>query len=145
MVGDEVCVTFQASPGAADPELRTVQAAFDLQAALRRLAAEWRRRGDNLGFAIGVSYGYATLGIVRIGEHSEYRAMGATVLVASRLASLAKGQRILATERLANAATSLASGTALPDVELRGLRHPPRVFELVPAGPTPGRDPASRP
>jgi class 3 adenylate cyclase len=131
MVGDSVCVTFQASPGGTDPVLRTVQAAFDLQAALGRLVAEWRRRGDNLGFAIGVSYGFATLGFVRIGEHSEYRAMGATVLVASRLAGAAKGERILATERLTNAAATLASGTLIADVELAGLRRPPRVFELV--------------
>jgi class 3 adenylate cyclase len=131
MVGDAVCVTFHARPGAADPELRTVQAAFDLQTALATVVAGWRRRGDKLGFAIGVSYGYATLGFVRIGTHSEYRAMGAIVLVASRLASAAKGGRILATERLANAAANLASGTLLADVELSGLQRPPRVFELV--------------
>jgi class 3 adenylate cyclase len=57
--------------------------------------------------------------------------MGAIVLVASRLASAAKGGRILATERLANAAANLASGTLLADVELSGLQRPPRVFELV--------------
>jgi class 3 adenylate cyclase len=134
MVGDAVCVIFRASPEALEAELRTVRAAFELQAALRPLVAGWRRQGDHLGFGIGVSYGFATLGFVRIGEHAEYRAMGAIVLVASRLASAAKGERILATERLANAAASLAAGAPRIDIELKGLRQPPRVFELVPAG-----------
>jgi adenylate cyclase len=135
MVGDAVCVIFHASPAAPEPDLRTVRAALDLQAALVALVRAWTRRGDKLGFGIGVTYGFATLGSVHVAERAEYRAIGSTVLVASRLASAATGGRILATERLANAAASVASGTLLADVELRGLQRPPRVFELVALGP----------
>jgi class 3 adenylate cyclase len=134
MVGDAVCVTFQASSAAPDVELRTVRAALELQAALGPIVVAWRRRGDNLGFGIGVSYGYATLGYVRVAERSELRAIGSTVLVASRLAGAATGERVLATERLANAAAGVAAGTPAVDVELPGFRQPPRIYQLTPRG-----------
>ena len=144
LVGDAVCLMFRATPAAPDPELRTVRAALDVQGSLAALVQGWKRRGDSIDFGIGVSFGYATLGHVSVAERSEYHVVGATVIVAARLASLARGGRVFATERLANDASSVASGTLVAGVEVGGLRQPPRVFELARRDATPASDPASR-
>lgn len=74
----------------------------------------------------------ATVGVVRVAERSEHRVIGSTVHVAARLCGVARSGSVFATERLANAADTVATGVRVEGIELAGLRRPPAVFELMP-------------
>jgi len=134
MVGDGVCVTFNGVTRVPEPELATVRAALELRSSLAEVVRTWKKRGDALDFRIGVSFGYATVGTVRVADRSEPRVIGSTVHVAARLCSAASRGAVFATERLVNAAESIATGTRVDGVSLAGLRRPPVVFELEPRG-----------
>ena len=53
-----------------DPEIRVVRMAMEMQRDVEKLIVGWRKRGIKLGFGIGISSGYATLG--RIGSEEEF-------------------------------------------------------------------------
>ena len=49
---------------------------------MRELAADWRKLGHQLGFGVGVSLGYATLGMVGFEGRFDYTANGSAVNLA---------------------------------------------------------------
>ena len=49
------------------------------------LAEDWRRRGHDLGFGVGIAQGYATLGRVGFQGRYDYAAIGTVTNLAARL------------------------------------------------------------
>jgi len=49
------------------------------------VAAQWLDRGHDLGFAMGIAHGYATLGRIGFEGRFEYSAVGSVVNLAARL------------------------------------------------------------
>jgi adenylate cyclase len=66
--GDGLLVIFNDRP---DPSIRAVQMALEMHGEVAKLTAKWSRSGRDIGFAIGIAHGYATLGTV--GYEGQFR------------------------------------------------------------------------
>ena len=64
-IGDGLMVLFNDPLRCTDPSIRAVRMAVEMRTQIKELTAKWRKQGHELGFGMGISYGYATLG--RIG------------------------------------------------------------------------------
>ena len=78
-----------------DPAGKAVAMAVSLQEPLDGLCLRWARRGFDLGHAMGIAYGYATLGTVGFEGRTDYTPLGAVVNMALRLRDEADWGEIL--------------------------------------------------
>ncbi|MCL4766853.1 MAG: response regulator [Hyphomicrobiaceae bacterium] len=123
-LGDGLMVIFNDPVPCPDPAERAVRLAVDLRAAVEQLAAEWRRRGHDLGIGIGIAHGYATLGRIGFEGRLDYTAIGTVVNQAARLCGEAQAGQILMTRRVGSACAHMAEMEPLGELSLRGLRQP---------------------
>jgi CheY-like chemotaxis protein len=128
------CLAFLNDPvPCPEPAIQAVRLAVAMRDRMADLTARWRRLGNDLGFAVGVALGYATLGRIGFDGRYDYAAIGAVVNTALRLASAARDGQILASGRVASAVESAAvlapagelaapaGGRATPSFEVVGL------------------------
>ena len=60
--GDGIMVFFNDPVPCPDPAERAVKMAMAMREEAGKLIADWRERGRDLGFGVGIAQGYATLG-----------------------------------------------------------------------------------
>ena len=56
-----------------------------MREAAQVLLNTWRRHGHDIGFGVGISQGYATLGQIGFAERMDYTAIGTVTNLAARL------------------------------------------------------------
>ena len=83
--GDRIMVFFNDPVPCPDPAERAVEMAMAMRDAASMLIADWRERGRELGFGVGIAQGYATLGQIGFTDRSGYTATGMVCNVAARL------------------------------------------------------------
>ena len=98
--GDGVMVIFGDPVPLPNPALSAVQMALEMRAAIGALIEKWSRLGHELGFGIGLSHGYATLGTIGFEGRFDYAAIGTVSNVASRLCDEAQPGQILVSPRV---------------------------------------------
>ena len=64
IVGDGVMVVFNDPIPRPDPALDAVRAAIEMRARVGALTAKWKAQGHQLGFGVGITQGYVTLGLI---------------------------------------------------------------------------------
>ncbi len=133
--GDGAMVLLNAPVAVADPALRAVAMARQMQADVQELLAGWRALESRLGFGIGIAMGAATVG--RIGSESrlDYTAVGTVVNLASRLCASAEDDQILVDRLAAEAIGSRAPLVQLAALDLKGFDRPVPVFAVSAARP----------
>jgi class 3 adenylate cyclase len=129
--GDGLMVFFNDPFPCDDAAQRAVRLALDMHAAVAGLATDWRRRGRQFGFGVGIAQGYATLGQVGFESCVVYTAIGTVANVAARLAAEATAGQTLVTARVATAVEDLVEAEALGSLSLKGLSRPTEVFNVV--------------
>lgn len=95
------------------------------------LCRSWKRMGHRLGFGVGVSLGYATVGMAGYEGRSKYTASGTAVNVAARLCDMAGDGEILLSARAAIAVEDDFPSLSTGEVALKGIREPVEVFRLA--------------
>lgn len=108
-----------------DPAKHALRMAIDLRSRVMSLEQNWKRRGFDLGFGIGVAYGYATLGVVGTAGRLDYTPLGSVVNLAARLCASATSGQILVDQ-----ATFAAGGEEVPvtlhlNLDLKGFGSVP--------------------
>ena len=98
---------------------------------MAELCAEWRKLGHRLGFGIGISLGYATVGVVGSADRYEYTASGTAVNTASRLCDEAADGEILLSPRAYRAVENLAVVEPAGEFMLKGIQIPLEVVRLI--------------
>ena len=88
------------------------------------LAVGWRKRGYELNFGVGIAVGYATLGRIGFEGRYDYGAVGNVVILASRLASEAKGGQILLSQRMHAAVEGDVEVESVGELTLKGISRP---------------------
>jgi class 3 adenylate cyclase len=78
-----------------EPARAAVQMVTEIREAMATLVTEWARRGYDLSYGIGLTYGYATLGVVGFDGRYDYTPMGGVVNLAARLCGKATASQIL--------------------------------------------------
>ena len=114
--------------------LCAVQMALEMRGALETLTGKWRRLGHDLGFGIGISHGYATLGTIGFEGRFDYSAIGTVSNVAARLCDEARPGQILISPRVLMAVEEVVSTEAVGEFELKGIRRPMEVHNVLDPG-----------
>ncbi|GAA1058421.1 hypothetical protein GCM10017608_26640 [Agromyces luteolus] len=128
--GDGLMVFFNDPMPCADAPERAVTMAVEMRDRVGDLADGWRRRGNDLGFGIGIAQGYATLGRIGFEGRSDYAAIGSVTNLAARLCAAAEAGQILVAQRVFSATDGLAEGEMVGDLELKGFSRPMRAFAV---------------
>jgi adenylate cyclase len=129
--GDGVMVFFNDPLPVADHELQAVRLALAAHEQFAELAAEWRRRGAELGLGIGIEAGYATLGRIGFEGRYDYGVVGPVANLASRLSTQAgAGQTLIGPHVFAAVADSVQT-VSIGELELKGFRRPVTTYEVT--------------
>ncbi len=129
--GDMLMAIFNAHGDQPDHADRAIQAALELQQALRE-----RFRSDPsyppfvFDFGVGISSGEAAVGYLGCNNRLEYTALGDQINVAARLSSHAQSGQVLITEATRSMLTREVALSEMGEVTLCGLSRPIRVYEV---------------
>lgn len=129
-MGDGIMVLFNDPLPCDDPAGSAVRLALSMRAKMADLSQQWKRLGYRLGFGVGVSLGYATVGMVGYEGRFEYTASGTAINLASRLCDEAKDGEILLSPRAAIAVEDDLCVEARGELVLKGIREPVETFRL---------------
>ena len=131
--GDGIMVFFNDPLPCPDPAERAAAMAVAMREAVAGLQLEWRRRGREIGFGIGIAQGYATLGQIGFAERVDYTAIGTVCNLAARLCAAAEDGQILVSRRIAAAIEATMSLQHIGDVALKGLSQTVAVYNIAEA------------
>lgn len=122
--GDGVMIFFNDPVLQEDHVERAVRMAIAMRDRFGPLAAAWRKRGYELGFGVGISVGYATLGRIGYEGRYDYGAIGNVGILASRLSSQAGADQILMSQRAAAMVEGLVELESVGELQIKGLSRP---------------------
>jgi class 3 adenylate cyclase len=129
--GDGVMVFFNDPIGQHDHVRRAVRMAVDMRSRFDALSSEWRGRGYELGFGVGIAVGHATLGRIGFEGRHDYGAIGNVTILASRLSSQAKAGQILLGPRVSAQLGGSAELEPVGELTLKGLSRPVEAWNVV--------------
>ena len=129
--GDGIMVFFNDPLPCPDAAERAVRMAIEMREALLELQTEWKKRGRQIGFGLGIAQGYATLGQIGFAERVGYTAIGTVCNLAARLCAEAKDGQILVSQRIAAAAEGIAPLEEIGDLALKGLSQAVAVYNVA--------------
>ncbi len=129
--GDGIMVFFNDPLPCPDPAARAVRMAVEMREAVARLQVDWRRRGREIGFGVGIAQGYATLGQIGFAERVHYTVIGTVCNLASRLCDQATDGQILISKRVAGAVEGDVRLEEIGDLALKGLSQAVAVFNVM--------------
>ena len=130
-LGDGIMVIFGDPIPCPDPCERAVQMAVAMRGRLSELSSKWRRERHELGFGVGIAYGYATLGAIGFEGRSEYSAIGTVVNLAARLCAEACDGQILIDSKVRAALDGRATAEPVGELTLKGLHRPVAAFNVL--------------
>jgi len=128
--GDGIMVLFNDPVPCGDPAGEAVRLAIAMRSRMAELAKKWRKLGHRLGFGVGISLGYATVGLVGYEGRYDYTASGTAVNLAARLCDRADDKEILLSQRAQTAIEDDFTTEFAGEFELKGMREPVEVFRL---------------
>ena len=131
--GDGVMVVFNDPVPVENPALQAVLMALEMRDAIGALTETWRRLGHEIGFGIGISHGFATLGTIGFEGRFDYAAIGTVSNVASRLCDEAKPGQILISPRVLTKVENAVKVEPVGEFELKGIRRPLAAYNVVAA------------
>ena len=130
-MGDGIMVLFNDPVTCDDPAGNAVRLSIAMRSKMSDLCITWKRMGYRLGFGVGISLGYATVGMVGFEGRSDYTASGTAINLASRLCDEAEDGEILLSTRAAIAVEDVFATISVGEVALKGIREPIEVFRLA--------------
>jgi len=129
--GDGIMVIFNDPLPCDHPAGKALTLALAMRARMAELCADWRKLGHRLGFGVGISLGYATVGMVGFEGRFEYTASGTAVNLASRLCDEAADGEILLSPRAYAAVEDRIESGAASEVTLKGFSSPVDIFRVA--------------
>jgi class 3 adenylate cyclase len=128
--GDGMMVWFNDPLPCDDPCGRAVRMGIEMRDCVGALAANWRKRDHDLGFAIGMAHGYATLGRIGFERRFDYAAVGMVVNLAARLCGEAKDGQILVDSKVRAAVEAVAATDPIGELSLKGFNRPVKAYSV---------------
>ena len=130
-LGDGIMIVFNDPIPAPDHCARAVRLALDMRDRVAELSKEWRSKGHDLGFGIGIATGYATLGLIGFDKRREYTAIGRVTNLASRLCDEAKPGQVIIAQRTYAVVQSQVQANHVGDLTLKGFKRPMAAYDVV--------------
>jgi class 3 adenylate cyclase len=128
--GDGIMVFFNDPLPTPDPARRAIDMAVAMRERAQLLLRAWRRHGHDIGFGVGISQGYATLGQIGFAERMDYTAIGTVTNLAARLCGEARDGQILVSRRVAIAIEDSAQLEEIGDLSLKGQSQAVAVYNV---------------
>jgi class 3 adenylate cyclase len=128
--GDGMMVWFNDPLPCDDPCERAVRMGIEMRDCVGVLAANWRKRDHQLGFAVGMAHGYATLGRIGFERRFDYAAVGMVVNLAARLCGEASDGQILVDSKVRAAVETLAATEPVGELCLKGFNRPVKAYSV---------------
>ena len=133
--GDGMMVFFNDPVPVPDAPARAVRMALAMRTKVETLTRDWRKRGWELDFGVGIAQGYATLGAIGFEGRWDYGAIGTVTNLAARLCGEARPGQILISRRLFGAVESVVRAEPVGELTLKGFSRPVSVYNVTgPAG-----------
>jgi class 3 adenylate cyclase/CheY-like chemotaxis protein len=129
--GDGLMVFFNDPLPCDDHPARAVRMAVAMRQEMLTLSEQWRRRGHQLDFGVGIAQGYATLGMIGFEGRVDYAAVGPATNLAARLCDAAQPGQILISQRLFASVEELVDVDPLGELALKGLRDSVPAYNVV--------------
>ena len=129
--GDGVMVVFNDPVPVEKPALQAVLMALEMRNVIGVLTENWRRMGHDIGFGIGISHGFATLGTIGFEGRSDYAAIGTVANVASRLCDEAKPGQILISPRVLMAVEDTVTVEPVGEFTLKGIQPSLAAYNVL--------------
>jgi class 3 adenylate cyclase len=129
--GDGIMIFFNDPLPCPNPAKRAVGMAVEMRARVSELQAQWLKRSHQLGFGVGISMGYATLGKIGFEGRFDYAAIGTVTNLASRLCDEAKGGQILISQRVYSDVEELVETEAIGQQTLKGFSRPVATYNVI--------------
>jgi len=107
---------------------KAVALAVEMRDAASLLTADWKKRGVDLGLAIGVAQGFATVGAIGFEGRIDYGAIGTVTNLASRLCQQAKAGEIIISQRVYSEVSSGIDADDLGEMQLHGFSRPQHAW-----------------
>jgi class 3 adenylate cyclase len=104
--------------------------AVEMRNEVRKLTAKWRKSGHDLGFGLGISHGYATMGRIGFEGRFDYSAIGSVVNLAARLCDEAGPDQILIDRRVYAAIEAVADVKPAGELTLKGFHRPVVAYDV---------------
>ncbi|MBI3328462.1 MAG: response regulator [Nitrospinae bacterium] len=130
-VGDGMMIFFNDPIPCPDPGERAVRMAVAMRDQVSELQAQWRKRGHQLAFGVGIAMGYATLGKIGFEGRFDYAAIGTVTNLASRLCDEAKPGQILISQRVHAAVEELVEAEDLGELSLKGFSRSVATYNVL--------------
>jgi adenylate cyclase len=128
--GDGLMVLFNDPLPCSDPALRAVRMAVEMRDEVAKLAKKWLKYGHELGFGLGVSHGFATMGRIGFEGRFDYSAIGSVVNLAARLCGEANAGQILVDRKVYVAIEAIADVEQTGELNLKGFHRPVVAYDV---------------
>ena len=129
--GDGIMVFFN-DPLPQDNHLElAVGMSVDIQQRVAAIRPEWHKKEYNLDVGIGLSAGFATLGIIGFKGRLDYGAIGNVTNLAARLSGEAKGGQIVIDKKTYSKIDQLIEVQPLGALALKGFSRPISAFNIL--------------
>jgi class 3 adenylate cyclase len=129
--GDGVMILFNDPAQIAEHELAAIRVALELREAAAKLAVGWKKLGHELGFAVGIANGYATLGAIGFEGRRDYGAIGPVTNLAARLCAEAKPGQVLVSQRVYGKVEERVRAEPVGELTLKGFSRPVAAFNVL--------------
>jgi adenylate cyclase len=129
--GDGLMVFFNDPLPCPDPPERAVRLAVSMRERMTAVTERWKGLGHDLGFAIGIAVGFATLGEVGFAGRYDYTAHGSVINLAKRLCDSAASGQIVISPTVRAAVEPLVSVEPVGDLHLKGIHKPVAATNVV--------------
>jgi class 3 adenylate cyclase/CheY-like chemotaxis protein len=128
--GDGLMVLFNDPLPCPEPAVRAVRMAVEMREEIEKLAVKWRKYGHELGFGLGISHGYATMGRIGFEGRFDYSAIGSVVNLAARLCGEAGAGQILVDRKVYMAIEAIAEVELTGELMLKGFHRPIVAYDV---------------
>ena len=128
--GDGLMVLVNAPVPVAEPALRAVDMAVEMQRGVQELSTGWREHGHRIGCGVGLAMGPATVGRIGYESRFDYTAIGSVVNLAARLCASAADREILLDEEIADAVRGKRALIPLGTRPLKGYDEEMPVYGI---------------
>jgi len=129
--GDGLMVYFNDPLPSPEPAAQAVRLAVSMRERMEELLRAWGKRGHELGFGVGIDFGYATLGEIGFEGRRDYGVIGTVVNLASRLSDEAASGEILLSQRAYAAVEQGLEVEPAGEFTLKGILQPVTAYRVV--------------
>jgi class 3 adenylate cyclase len=129
--GDGLIVLFNDPLPSSDPCLAAARLAVEMRTSVSEVLGRQRQSANDLGFGVGIAYGYATLGRVGFKGRFDYTAIGSVVNLAARLCERAQASQILVDSKVHGEIKGHMQTESLGEFLPKGFTRPVEVFNIA--------------